>query len=1052
MELKFLDYFTPTEAGKKVSIRNIIVNEFQVDILLENTFVPENSNFKRFNQFFGLDNISGEIVENGLYYKLSLPRLELPTFNIPFIDFISNLEKNRSTSWTVGLNEFGPVEFNLSSFTHGLVYGSSGYGKSSFFRYLLTQTLSFHPDSINYIIDPKQVDYELYEDHKNVLKRASSYSEWMGILYSIMIEIELRKHYFTNGFDSPPQNLYEYNKLVSEYKRDDLPNFKQMFLWIDEAHLIVDGNGANYDECSAINCLGHIIRQARAFGIHIIISTQRVSDIPNSVRSQIPTIFSFFSAGSDVNLLNSKVELDKARPKAIPGRFTLLHGEELTSNIQAPFLGLEESIGASYILNQNEIVKDSKFCNGFLINNIDSTFFDKNYIIKLILGGVSLAEIKKSSANGVNTTGRESRVDLSFLKDIYFNGEDVSLKRNILMGSGSNEDLLSGFSAMLSDNNQKVSKKTDSVTGNSPNIELESITKSKNKLELKYIIEKYSKIYELQKRKGSFDYLLKDLSRNRGINLCYKSLLKHRKSLDIDDNRSPVKLDRVALTQKNKKLIESYISEIGIIKKTEKSGPLLIVHGGEGLGKRTIIEAISTSLGMPIREASRSDLLIDMQETPISESLRANVKLEDVEGVNSVDELVVFKDLDLAMTFIKKPKGNIHPVLLLEKNFGDYLSESFTGSNPVKEKIRYLNQFNIYLDIKKSDYSDENVLNLLVETLLQKYHFNFIENRKYGLDFAKKRVILIPEKIDSLIERAYFRAKNLDRDFDSVILKSILDDFDLTEQNSDHRAVDVIQPNIKMEDYKVSEDMKEKLNEAISFSRSVSATNYKFIENVRSMDRLVFLFSGPPGTGKSMGAEVLACELNKDLWICSLARLQSEFVGKTEQIMEDVFNSAQAAGAVLLIDECDSFLRSREQIKSDHMIKVVNNLLNLVANFKGILVLTTNYPEILDSAFSRRIDFKFNVQLPSFEARKEILKNLLLPDAPLADDVNISEAVKDIEISGGLLKVAVERAFMKMISQNKIEIDQRNLVDSLKVIVEENSFINKKIKKVGLSS
>ena len=111
---------------------------------------------------------------------------------------------------------------------------------------------------------------------------------------------------------------------------------------------------------------------------------------------------------------------------------------------------------------------------------------------------------------------------------------------------------------------------------------------------------------------------------------------------------------------------------------------------------------------------------------------------------------------------------------------------------------------------------------------------------------------------------------------------------------------------------------------------------------------MVALFSGPPGTGKSMAAEIVAKEAGKELWICDFGKMQSSYVGETEKILSEIFFRAQTSKVVLLLDEADAFLTNRSGNQSSYMVKWVNHLLTLIENYNGILILTTNFPENLD--------------------------------------------------------------------------------------------------------
>ena len=117
-------------------------------------------------------------------------------------------------------------------------------------------------------------------------------------------------------------------------------------------------------------------------------------------------------------------------------------------------------------------------------------------------------------------------------------------------------------------------------------------------------------------------------------------------------------------------------------------------------------------------------------------------------------------------------------------------------------------------------------------------------------------------------------------------------------------------------------------------------------------------FHGLPGTGKTALAEHIAHALQRPLMVRQASDLASKFVGETEQNMARMFEAAQADGAVLLLDEADSFLRSRKRAERTYEITEVNEMLQGMERFAGIFICTTNLFEDLDEAALRRFSFK----------------------------------------------------------------------------------------------
>ncbi len=117
-------------------------------------------------------------------------------------------------------------------------------------------------------------------------------------------------------------------------------------------------------------------------------------------------------------------------------------------------------------------------------------------------------------------------------------------------------------------------------------------------------------------------------------------------------------------------------------------------------------------------------------------------------------------------------------------------------------------------------------------------------------------------------------------------------------------------------------------------------------------------FYGPPGTGKTALAEHIAQALQRPLMIRQASDIVSKYVGETEQNMAKMFEEAETEQAVLLLDEADSFLRSRRMAERHYEVSEVNEMLQGMERYAGIFICTTNLFQDLDEAALRRFTFK----------------------------------------------------------------------------------------------
>ena len=138
---------------------------------------------------------------------------------------------------------------------------------------------------------------------------------------------------------------------------------------------------------------------------------------------------------------------------------------------------------------------------------------------------------------------------------------------------------------------------------------------------------------------------------------------------------------------------------------------------------------------------------------------------------------------------------------------------------------------------------------------------------------------------------------------------------------------------------------------------------------------LAALFSGPPGTGKTMAAEAIADSLGADLLLVDVAATVSKYIGETAKNSSRAFDEAAASGAILLFDEADALFAKRTEIKDSHDRHAnadTNYLLHLLENFDGLAILATNRRANMDPAFVRRIRHVVEFARPAAAERRVI--------------------------------------------------------------------------------
>jgi hypothetical protein len=173
------------------------------------------------------------------------------------------------------------------------------------------------------------------------------------------------------------------------------------------------------------------------------------------------------------------------------------------------------------------------------------------------------------------------------------------------------------------------------------------------------------------------------------------------------------------------------------------------------------------------------------------------------------------------------------------------------------------------------------------------------------------------------------------------------------------------------------------------------------------------LYSGEPGTGKTMAASVVASELGLELVRIDLSAVVSKYVGETEKNLAKIFDEAQDAHAMLLFDEADSLFGKRTELKSaqDRFANLeVNYILQRMETFDGVSVLTTNAESAIDPALQRRLNFRIRFPEPEVDERAKLWRQLLPPATGLHDRVDFHALAERFDMTGGYIKNAVVRA------------------------------------------
>jgi len=187
---------------------------------------------------------------------------------------------------------------------------------------------------------------------------------------------------------------------------------------------------------------------------------------------------------------------------------------------------------------------------------------------------------------------------------------------------------------------------------------------------------------------------------------------------------------------------------------------------------------------------------------------------------------------------------------------------------------------------------------------------------------------------------------------------------------------------------------------------------------------IVALFTGSPGTGKTLAANVIADTAGLDLMQVDLSGVIDKYIGETEKNLERIFAEAETMNVVLFFDEADALFGSRSAVRESrdrYANQEVSYLLQRMESFDGVTVLATNLRGNLDAAFSRRMHFIVHFPDPDEPTRKRLWEKLI-GMAGVTDDgdpIQVGRLASLVDLAGGDMKniilsacydAAIERA------------------------------------------
>ncbi|EDO8655993.1 AAA family ATPase [Campylobacter jejuni] len=293
---------------------------------------------------------------------------------------------------------------------------------------------------------------------------------------------------------------------------------------------------------------------------------------------------------------------------------------------------------------------------------------------------------------------------------------------------------------------------------------------------------------------------------------------------------------------------------------------------------------------------------------------------------------------------------------------------------------------------------------------------NLIEYDEYLNAFGdiSKSFFIIDEILQRIIN---FEPKQSKK----IKIESVLKDQDIFE---------LIEPSADINDIIMPENTKELLENILKQQdkKVLERLHSWGIKSNKNIEAKI-IFYGPAGTGKTMSALAMAKSMKKPVLSFDCSKILSKWVGESEQNVRKIFDTYKnivqtcKQSPILLLNEADQFLSTRVDGSSgsDKMHNQMQNIfLEQIERFSGVIIATTNFLESLDSAFSRRFDYKIEFKKPDFKDRLKIWEKFLPKKALFEKDFNIN-ILSNYELSGAQILMVVKNTALKVaVSQDGV--------------------------------
>ena len=431
--------------------------------------------------------------------------------------------------------------------------------------------------------------------------------------------------------------------------------------------------------------------------------------------------------------------------------------------------------------------------------------------------------------------------------------------------------------------------------------------------------------------------------------------------------------------------------------KKEALNPVIHILGEKLSGKKFMVKHIAQQIRYDVLFFDWMMLQEGEEVSEINHRIReafifqAAICLDNIERVDNQEKAVRFiKHLLKEMEFMKVPIFIISNTTFRMAPFIDNQVYEFK-----MKKLTSLQSFKVWEAFSKN-YLEEKQLNMKELSTKMNISIGYIEKIVKLLALSEEKVLE-----DHKVAKVCYQ---------------ILDD-------GKYNSIKRVESNYQWEDLKLEEKEKHVLRDIyhqIIYKFKVF-NDYGLKEQYPYGQGIAILFSGPPGTGKTMAVHVLANRLNLELFKVDLSQIVDKYIGETEKRLEDIFSKAEQSHMILFFDEADAIFGKRGEVndpRDRYSNTEVSYILQRIEEFDGIVILATNYRNNIDSAFIRRIRYEVKFSLPSEAIRKEMWEAMFQSKVP-NHMLDFDFLAHNFQLTGALIKNIAINAIFKAVAEEK---------------------------------